>query len=368
MIKLANPSIAEEDIDLVCDVLRSGNLVQGEYVSKLEKEIASMIGVNYCVAVSSGTAALHLCVKLLNLQEGDEIIAPGFTFPATVNVIELEKANIKLVDVNLTDFCIDVSKIENSITSKTKAIIVVHEFGVSAEIEIVSDIAKKHGVVLIEDAACAFGASFNEKKVGSFGDLACFSLHPRKSITSGEGGIIVTNSYEHYIRLIRLRNHGIVIKDRKMDFEEPGFNYRITDFQAALAFNQLNRIDKILDRKRVIAKKICIGLSELSPEYIRLPIQFENRNHTWQTFHVIINHGERQHLIDYLKSEGVETNFGAYAIHELSYYKKKYRYSKEDFPNSSIAYSSGLCIPNHHLLSDSDVDFIVSRIIKFFVG
>ena len=188
MIRLAKPEFSDETIRSVLSVIKSGDLVMGEYVSKVEQFLESYLNVENAVLVSSGTAALHLSLLSLGIGAGDEVIVPAFTFPATANMVEAVGAKPVFVDIALDDFCIDCEKIEASISSKTKAIIPVHAFGQPANMEAVLDIAKCHGLFVIEDAACALGAEFENVKVGAYGDLGCFSFHPRKAITTGEGG------------------------------------------------------------------------------------------------------------------------------------------------------------------------------------
>lgn len=247
MIKLSKPYITDQCISNVVEVLRSGNLVQGQFVNQLENDVKSYLGVKHAFAVSSGTAALHLALIALGIGPGDEVIVPAFTFPATANVVELVGATTVLVDINLDDFCIDTSKIEQAITPKTKAIMPVHEFGQAAKMDDIIQLAQKYNLNIVEDAACALGAEFGSKKVGTFGELGCFSLHPRKAITSGEGGILVTNKDDIAEKVAMYRNHGIVYKDSKLDFEVAGLNYRLTDFQAALCIPQLEMLTELIE-------------------------------------------------------------------------------------------------------------------------
>ncbi|MCP4215992.1 MAG: DegT/DnrJ/EryC1/StrS family aminotransferase, partial [bacterium] len=243
MIKLAKPYIPEEAIKNVVDVLRSGNLVQGKYAKEFEISLCDYLDVPHAVVVSSGTAALHLALIALGIKESDEVIVPAFTFPATANVVELVGAKPVFVDINLSDFCIDTSNIEAKITAKTKAIMPVHEFGQAAKMDDIIALVKKYNLKLVEDAACALGTEFDNQKVGTFGELGCFSFHPRKAITTGEGGVIVTRSAELAEKLRVLRNHGISAKNGTIDFIAAGLNYRMTDFQAALGLGQMKSLE-----------------------------------------------------------------------------------------------------------------------------
>lgn len=356
-IPLASPDIREEDIKVVNEVLRSGMLVQGEYVGKLEKAFADYHGVKHAIAVSNGTATLHLALKVLGIGEGDEVIVPAFSYVATANVVELVGATCVFVDIDDKTFNIDVAQIESRITSKTKAIIPVHEFGLACDISTIVAMAKKHGIHVIEDAACALGARFDGKLVGTFGIMGSFSLHPRKSITSGEGGVLLTSDDNVASRLRQLRNHGIEMVNGKMDFVEAGFNYRMTDFQAALAWSQFQRLDETLVKKNELAS---VYFSAITSEKLQLPHVPEKRNHTWQTFHILLEkEGDQQKAIDQLKAENIGSNYGAQCIPAQTYYLNKYNLdAKKLFPNAYRAYVSGLAIPVYEKLSKDDILYI----------
>ncbi len=361
-LPLARPDIREEDIALVNEVLRSGMLVQGKYVEKLENGFAEYHELKYAIALSNGTATLHLALKVLGIGPGDEVIVPAFSYVATANVVELVGATCVFVDIDEVTFNIDVAQIEKAITPKTKAIIPVHEFGLACDIEVVCALAEKHGIHVIEDAACALGARQNGKLVGSFGVLGSFSLHPRKSITSGEGGILITNDEIIAFKLKQLRNHGIQMENGKMNFVEAGFNYRMTDFQAALAWSQFQRIDNILEYKNKLAD---LYFDSIINAKITLPFKPLDRNHTWQTFHVLLDKSvEQKKIIEKLKGKDIGTNYGAQCIPAQTFYKKRYNLNAEAlFPNAYNAYTKGLAIPLYEKLSDDDI-LHISQIIN----
>lgn len=367
MIKLSRPYIPEVAYKRVIEVLKSGDLVQGKYVEQFEKDLKDYLSIEYAVLVSSGTAALHLSLVALGIKEGDEVIIPAFTFPATANVIELVGAKPVLVDINLDDFCINVSLIEKAITTKTKAIIPVHEFGLSAEIERIVDIAKKYNLFVIEDAACALGSEYKGKKCGTFGDIGCFSLHPRKAITTGEGGIIVTNNFQVAEKLRSLRNHGIKYRTNRAEFIYAGFNYRLTEVQAVIGIEQLKIIDELIDKRIQVAKMYDDLLRDI--DWIKTPKVFNDRKMIYQTYHILISeHIKRNNLIKYLRESGIETNLGAYAINCLSYYQKKYHLNNKEFPNSIKSYKTGLALPiGPHLDKNSIVKIqeIITSFNKF---
>jgi dTDP-4-amino-4,6-dideoxygalactose transaminase len=360
-IPLAKPNILEQDIDLVADVLRSGMLVQGKYVAELEKSFTQLLKTNHASAVSNGTATLHLALKVLGIKEGDEVIVPAFSYIATANVVELVGATPIFVDIDITTFNIDVTKIESVITNKTKAIIPVHEFGLACDMDEIMSIAKKHNLFVIEDAACALGALYKNKHVGNFGDFGSFSLHPRKAISSGEGGVLVTN-IERYDKAIKiLRNHGTEIINDKMDFTEFGFNYRMTDFQAALVYSQMGRLQNIITYKNELAS---IYFDSIKSDKIQLPVIPDYTFHTWQTFHVILKKGiDRDWVIQELKNKNIGTNYGAQCIPYMKSFQNKYNLNCETlFPNALKAYKQGLALPIYERLSKEDIYYISETI------
>lgn len=360
-IPLARPDIREEDISLVNEVLRSGMLVQGEYVKKLEKSFEDYHNVKHAIAVSNGTASLHLALHVLGIGDGDEVLVPALSYVATANVVELVGAKCVFVDVEADTFNIDVSQIESKINSRTKAIIPVHEFGLACDIDVVIAIAQKHKLYVIEDAACALGAKQNNKPVGTFGVLGSFSLHPRKSITSGEGGMLLTDDDLIAQNLRQLRNHGIEMQHGQMKFVQAGYNYRMTDFQAALAWSQFQRLEEIIQYKQELAE---VYFSSLQKTRFVLPQVPKDRNHTWQTFHLLLNDSLLQRfVIEALKKENIGTNYGAQCIPAQDYYRKKYGLNSEAlFPNAYSAYTKGLAIPIYERLKKEDILYVAETI------
>jgi perosamine synthetase len=361
-IPLGRPDITEKDIDAVTTVLRSGMLIQGVNVLGLEKAFADATKTQHAIALSNGTATLHLALKVLGIGPGDEVIVPALSYVATANVVELVGATPIFVDIDLSTFNINTALIESNISTRTKAIIPVHEFGLACDIETVCKIAAAHNLPVIEDAACALGAVQNNKPAGSFGIMGSFSLHPRKSITSGEGGVIVTSNGAITEKLQQLRNHGIEMKEGIMHFPEAGFNYRLTDFQAALALSQFQRFEDILTYKRKLAD---IYLNEIKNPRVTLPTVPQGHNHTWQTFHLLLDAGlDQQKTIQLLKAQSIGTNYGAQCIPAQDYYQRKYGYDAANkFPNAYNAYKKGLAIPLYERLSEQQILYI-SKIIN----
>ncbi len=362
-IPLASPDIRPEDIQEVVSVLESGMLVQGARVADLEKNCGEFIGNENMVAVSNGTATMHLALVALGIGPGDEVIVPAFSYIATANVVELVGATPIFVDIDLPTFNIDTSKIERAITPRTKAIIPVHEFGLACDIETVIKLARKHNLFVIEDAACALGASQNGQKTGTFGDFGSFSLHPRKAISSGEGGLLACANPALAKRIQILRNHGVEMKNGKMEFVEAGFNYRMTDFQAALVDSQLKRLSKTLRYKDELAQQYQ---TEINHPKIILPVVPEGMIHTWQTFHVLVDASiNRDQLIQHLREKGIGTNYGAQCIPEQEYYQNKYHLDcKTNYPNALFAYEQGLALPLYEKLTKKDISYIAHEINK----
>lgn len=360
-IPLARPDITEKDIDAVAQVLRSGMLIQGVQVQALEQSFARYHQTKQAIAVSNGTATLHLALKVTGIGPGDEVIVPALSYIATANVVELTGATPVFVDIDPETYNIDTGKIEEKITARTKAIIPVHEFGLACDIEKVCAIAEQYKLVVIEDAACALGATQNGKPVGSFGSMGSFSLHPRKSITSGEGGVLVTNDEQLAVKLRQWRNHGIEMVNGQMHFVEAGFNYRLTDFQAALAESQFQRIPGILPYKQQLA---AIYSAEIKNPKITLPVVPADRNHTWQTFHVLLDDTmDQQSVIQLLKEKNIGTNYGAQCIPAMEFYNNKYG---EDapalYPHAYRAYRKGLALPLYERLTEQQVLYIAQTI------
>jgi perosamine synthetase len=362
MIPIAKPWILESDIDAVSAVLRTGMLVQGQEVDKLEKAVADYLDVKQVIAVSNGTATMHIMLKVLGIGEGDEVIVPAFSYVATANVVELVGATPIFVDIDLNTFNIDIAQIERKITSKTKAILAVHEFGLAANVNRIQDICTKHNLLFLEDAACALGASIENKKTGSFGHSASFSLHPRKAITSGEGGLIATNDEEFANKCRILRNHGVDMSKGKIGFVEAGFNYRMTDFQAALVASQFSRFEEILSKKNQIAAQYY---REIKNNKVILPFIPNGYSHSLQSFHVLLSGIGQNEAIEKLKSEGVSANYGAQCIPEVIFYKNKYKHiSTVEFPNAFKAFEQGLVIPLYPQMQIEEIHKVITAINK----
>lgn len=358
MIRVASPDLGQRELDGVARVLASGQLVQGKCVEHFEALIAERVGVKHAIAVSSGTAALHLALIALDIEPGDEVILPDFTFPATANVVAQVGASPRLVDVRLDTFNIDPEKIEAAIGPRTRAIIPVHLFGLSADMTAIGGIAKRHKLSMIEDAACALGALHLGRPCGSLGDVGCFSFHPRKVITTGEGGVLTTDDGAIARRLRRLRNHGLEDSGGASRVIEPGLNYRLTEIQAAIGIAQMERLDEFLEIRRSIAGwygKALGRFADLTP-----PRQDSKaEDHTFQSFVVLLDPKfSRDAVMSSLRQRGVETAIGTYSVSAQPHYAR-YRARA---PNSRTAYARAFSLPMHARLTESDLETVVEAL------
>jgi len=364
VIRLAKPHIPDKAIEKAVEVLKSGNLVQGKYVEEFESALCDYLNVRNAIVVSSGTAALHLALLALEIKKGDEVIVPAFTFPATANVVELVGARPIFVDINLSDFCVDTRKIKGIITKRTKAIMPVHEFGQAAKMDDIVRIAQQYSLKIIEDAACALGAEFENQKVGTFGKLGCFSFHPRKAITTGEGGVIATDDDELAEKIKSLRNHGIQIINGKIDFLFAGFNYRMTDFQAVLGIPQLKHLENDILERIELAKEYNSQLSGI--EWVKIPKVFDNRKMVYQTYHILVDKKiDRDAFLFYIRENNIEANYGAQALNCIKFYRGKYSLTDKSHPEATSAYFKGVALPIGSHVSLKDIFYIREIIEKW---
>ncbi|MGQ0798265.1 MAG: DegT/DnrJ/EryC1/StrS family aminotransferase [Methanobacteriota archaeon] len=367
MIQLAQPQIGREECDEVSRVLRSGRLVQGTRVLRFERSIARFIRARWVAAVSSGTSALYVALGAMGIGPGDAVFVPAFTFPATFSVIELRGARPVLVDVDPTTYCMTAVGLRRAVEEfngreRRRAVLPVHEFGCPCEMSDLVRVAGDMQLHIIEDAACAIGTTFRGRHVGTFGAFGCFSWHPRKGITTGEGGAIVSADSNLHARVAALRNHGLEEGDAgTSDLSAPSLNFRMTEFQAALGSIQLRRLPRWLQIRRALARLYLSRLRDL--EDLRLPADVQG--HSWQTFMAILPHGiPRIAVRKKLRAKGIEASFGAHAIHMLSYCRKRYGYRPSDFPVSAELYERGLAIPLLQGLSREDVLAVCSALTK----
>ena len=364
MIRLTVPDITASDIQAAAEVLATGQLIQGPSVAQFENRLAEYTGIP-TVVVSSGTAALHLALLASGIGRGDAVLVPAFTFPATANVVEQVGATAVFSDVEAGTYVASPDLIADAWDRHTgpriRAIMPVSEFGCPADGEAVSSFAAARGAVMIEDAACAFGTVDQGHHPGARGQAACLSFHPRKAITTGDGGAILSRDDAYLERVRRLRAHGMVRSGDALDFVAPGLNYRMTEFQAALAIGQLQRYPRQLEHRRTLANRYLERLSGI--ERLSLPTRVDG--HSWQTFMVVfedsVNRDEVRRL---MSARGIETNLGAQALNCLTWFRDRYALTENSFPTATRLFRHGLALPLHGKLSLSDVDCVCDTLVS----
>jgi dTDP-4-amino-4,6-dideoxygalactose transaminase len=368
LIRLAQPDIRSSDIKAVAEVLRSGDLVQGKWVARFEEALARFTGLPHCAVVSSCTAALHLALLALGIRRGDAVLVPAFTFPATANVVENLGARTVLCDVDSHSYVMTPQAAERALRadSAIRAIILVHEFGYPAAIADMAAMARQRGVRVIEDAACALGTKVDGLAPGHLSDVACYSFHPRKAVTTGEGGALVSRDRDLVERAKRLRNHGMTRTHEAAawDFVDAGLNYRMTDFQAVLGACQLERFADELASRHAQASSYLTELAGLPA--VSLPAA--PNGHSWQSFMVVLDAThEREKVRTALHAEGVETTIGAQALNCLSYFRRQYNLSQESFPHATRLFRHGLVLPLHGRLSTAE-SVTISAALRRILG
>lgn len=361
-IRLAMPTLGHEELEAVAGVLRSGYLTQGPRAAEFEQRVAAYLGVPFAVATTSATTALHLAMVLLDVGPGDEVVLPAFTFPATANVVIEQGATPVLADIDIDTYNLAPASLEEKITARTKAVIAVHLFGLPAEMDAIGAIARDRGVPVVEDAACALGASYHGRPCGTLGDVACFSFHPRKIITTGEGGMLTTGSESHGARARRLRQHGGERTNNRFSFAEPGFNYRMSDINAAVGLAQMDRLDVIVSERRRLAAAMTAAIRTAGLD-VATPLGAQGCSHTYQSYVVRLPDGvDRDDVIRTMASAGVETTIGTYALNCEAYMQARYGCHARDLPVSTRAWRQTLALPLYPGLSESDVERIVATL------
>lgn len=371
-IPISLPVTGEEEWQAIKEPLMTGWITSGPKVREFEQLFAEKHQVKHAFAVTSATTALHLALVALGVGKGDEVIVPAFTWVSTANVVLYCGAIVVFVDIDLATFNLDTKDLKSKITSKTKAIIPVHLFGLCADIDAIKEIAP--GVPLIEDAACAAGAMYKNKFAGGLGDVGCFSFHPRKSITTGEGGMITTNDDEIADRVSKLRNHGAEISEEQRhhgakpymlpDFNMLGFNYRMTDLQGALGVVQIKKLDSFISERNEWANYYIRELNKI--DWLMLPQISSDYKPGWQSFVVFVDEVKapfsRNEIMEKLQEVGISTRPGTHAVHMLNYYKELLRCDENDFPGAKAANDFSMSIPLHNRMIKEDYEYVVSKI------
>lgn len=369
MLKLSQPNISEEAIVAVADVLRSGQLVHGEECEAFERELATYLNCRDVILLSSGTAALHVALLALDIGVGDAVVVPDFTFPATANAVALTGARPIIVDVVPGSYTMDIAQLHYVVKNWKgpeflRAVMPVHEFGCVADMPEIDRIARQYGLVVVEDAACALGADVNGRRAGTWGDAGCFSFHPRKTLTTGEGGAISTNNRELAARMRRLRNHGMVRTAAGMCFLEPATNYRLTNFQAALGRSQLPLLNEWICLRRALVSTYMELLTPLQEEGL-LVLPDLVPGHSWQTFMVVLNASyDRNEVIVKLRERGVEANLGAQSLTDV----RIYGVSDIRSVVGPMLYKHGLALPLFERLSPCQIQQVVGALAEVLTG
>jgi dTDP-4-amino-4,6-dideoxygalactose transaminase len=371
MIRLTIPSIENEDLKAVQEVLASGQLVQGARVASFETQVAERAGTDLAVAVSNCTAALHLALLGLDVRAGDLVIVTAYSWVATGNVIELCGAQPVFVDIRPDTFNMDPSVLESVLkrlmgnpetARRVKAILPVHAFGLMANMSEIMKLADRYGIPVVEDGACALGASLDQRPAGSWGKLGCFSFHPRKAVTTGEGGMIVGNDGELIRRLKALRNHGQDPQSQSPDFILPGLNYRMTEFQAALGSTQMKKLDHIVSSRKRLAQSYGELLRETS---LTLPVVPPGHSPVFQSYVVLLpveDHGFRDDVIARLRERGVETAIGTWNMPMTSFFRARYGFKKGDFPVADRVFARSLTLPLYAHMTRSDQEKVTDEL------
>lgn len=361
--------INDEDIENVVKTLKGDWLTQGPSVEEFEKKICNYTGAKYAVAVNSGTAALHCAYYAVGLEKGDEIITSPITFTATSNAAIYTGAFPVFCDIDMNTYCIDIEKIEEKITEKTKIITPVSYAGYPADIKKIKEIADKYNLTVVEDAAHALGGIRNCKKVGTEADLTILSFHPVKHITTGEGGMILTDSEEYYQRLKMFRTHGIS-KENMINNDGPwyyemqdiGFNYRIPDILCALGISQMERIEEFLEKRNYIAAKYNEAFKNNKNITIP-PTTGKDSRHAYHLYPILVNNPDkRRYVYDYLREKGIYTQVHYIPVHTQPYYMEKFGYNYGDYPKAEEFYSKELSIPMFPKMTDEEIEYVIKTI------
>jgi dTDP-4-amino-4,6-dideoxygalactose transaminase len=362
--------MGDDEWEAVREPIQSGWITQGPKVLAFERAFADRHGVPHAIAVSSCTAALHLALLALGVGTGDEIIVPAFTWVSTANAVVYCGAKPVFVDIDAS-FNIDPTAITSAVTSRTKALIAVHLFGMCADMDAIRARLPKH-VAIIEDAACAAGASYRGRSAGTLGDIGAFSFHPRKSITTGEGGMLTTSDAALAERMKVLRNHGmsppvpLAPPSAMAPIEVVGYNYRLTDIQAAIGLVQLKKLDDFIAERARWATFYNSKLGGLN--WLHLPSENAGCVHAWQSYVLKIDASSapltRDDLMTRLAAEGIGTRPGTHAVHTLDYYRRTYGINPEDFPHARDAADTTISIPLHNRMQADDYNYVAETILR----
>ncbi len=375
VIPVAKPYMTELEAKAAYNTILSGWITQGPRVQELEEKFALYTGAKHAVAVSNCTTALHLAMIVSGINKGDEVICPSMSYIATANSIKYVGAKPVFAEIDPRTFNLSLEDAERKITPQTKAILLVHQIGMPADIDGFQALARKRNLKIIEDAACAVGSAYKGKKIGSHSELVCFSFHPRKVISTGDGGMITTNNEQYHNRLKLLRQHGMSINDRvrhesaKVLFEEHleiGYNYRMTDIQAAIGIQQLEKLDWIIEERRKIAHRYHEGLANI--DCIALPLEQNGYRSNYQSYSVYLKAScrvSRNELMQKLLDRGISTRRGVMTTH------REIAYSSENHPPLDIsehASDQNIILPLYVPMEPADIEFVIDSFKEIVSG
>ena len=365
MIPINLPRIGEEEVEAVVKVLRSGSLTNalgaGPMVTQFEKKFAKFAGVKHAVAVNTGTAALHSTIVTAGVQQGDEVILPSFTFVATAEAVVMAGGKPVFTDIKPETYNISPAEIEKNITKKTKAILPVDLYGLSADIKPIREIAAKHGLAVVEDAAQAHGATYNGKPAGVFADAACWSLYASKNMTTGEGGVITTDSAEVAETLRLIRTHGEKAKYASLML---GYNYRMSEIQAAIGLVQLEKLPSFVAKRRENAKRLTRLLAKT--DRLQLPEETKDRQHSWYLYTVRLKNAtenERNKIVEELRRKDIGAEvYYSNPVHLMPYYRE--RFGGRKLPETEKAAKQVFSLPIHPGVTEAQVDYIGKTLLN----
>jgi perosamine synthetase len=372
MIPIAKPYLTEDEAQAAYDTILTGWITQGPKVEEFEEKFAQYTGAKYAVAVSNCTTALHLSMIVAGIGPGDEVICPSMSYIATANAVKYVGAVPVFAEVQPGSYNLDPVDVEKRITDKTKAVLLVHQIGMPADIDAFKELCKTYSLQLIEDAACAAGSSYKEGKIGSHSELVCFSFHPRKVISTGDGGMITTSREDFYERLKRLRQHGMSVNDRvrhnaaKVIFEdhvEVGYNYRLTDIQAAVGIKQLEKLDRIVGERRKIAAAYHEAFKELY--FLRLPVEKEGYFSNYQSYSIYLKEScpiERNALMQQLLEKGIASRRGIMTSHRETAYREIQK--DVSLPVSEDLQDRSIILPLFVPMTAEEVNYVAETLIQ----
>jgi len=384
-LPITKPFITQEEFNLIQKPLQSGWLVQGPMVKEFEKKIADYTGAKYAVAVNSCTSGQFIMSRIIGLEPGDEVVIPAFTWISTANAAEFLGAKAVFCDIELDTFNIDVQDMEQRINERTKAIFPVTLFGLPPDLPFIKDVANRYNLKIAEDCACGLGGKIKNQHCGLFGVGGVLSFHPRKSITTGEGGMIITNSEEVFKKARSLREHGAVKSDYERhtgiksfeltEYPDLGYNMRLTDLQAAMGVAQANKIETIFSRKKQLAKEFDQRIGKMSwLAYPKVPGGYSHGYQAYctlfkpdETLKAVANrdqstidrlHTERNVVMEFLEKRGISTRPGTHAVHIQDYYRNKYPLHPMDFPNAYAADRLTIALPFFPTMKEEEVNYL----------